>query len=96
MLSTLLLLAAIIGAAALADIRGPPVAGAQPPPVPSAPGDSYSPFGIDKTAFDLVLEKLKERHDSITALGNDTDKWRARQVEVRASLQVHEAIPTTA
>ena len=40
----------------------------------AAPGDSYSPFGIDQTVFDLVLSKLKERHDAMTALGNDTAK----------------------
>ena len=53
----------------------------------AGPGDSYSPFGVDQTVFDLVLSKLKERHDAVTALGNDTAKWKTRQSEIRASLQ---------
>ena len=64
----------------------PPSDSVAPPPA-AAPGDSYSPFGVDQTVFDLVLSKLKERHDAMAALGNDTAKWKNRQSEVRASLR---------
>ena len=43
--------------------------------------------GIGKTVFDEVLQKLKARHDAVTALGNDTTKWRQRQKAVRAQLR---------
>lgn len=62
-------------------------AGAPPPAPPPAPGDSYSPFGVGKTAYDLVLDKLQERHEAIVALGNSSAGWRQRQQEVRASLR---------
>ena len=63
---------------------------------PPRPGDAYSPFGVDKTVYDLVLAKLKARHDAITALGNDTAKWKLRQAEVRASLgQLFAPLPPT-
>ena len=76
----------ITALAVTAALPSAAAAGSAAAPPPGVNGDMYSPFGVAKTAYDLVLEKLQERHEAVTALGNATAGWVQRQDEVRASL----------
>ena len=55
--------------------------------MPGLPGDGYDVTTIGKTLYTQVLERLQQRHTSVTALGNDTHAWERRQAHVRSSIQ---------